>query len=84
MRKVTTFKAKYLRDGHLSIPDDVVASLLLKKGDEVQVILEKKKFDKKGFLSLSGIWKDKSIEEIHLYREMMKEREMFGRGEIEL
>jgi len=84
MRKVTTFKAKYLKDGHLSIPQDVAASLLLKKGDEVQVIIEKKRFDKKGFLSLSGIWKDKSIEEIHLYREMMKEREMFGKGEIEL
>jgi hypothetical protein len=84
MWKVSTFKAKYLKDGHLSIPQEVVASLLLKKGDEVQVIIEKKKFDKKGFLSLSGIWKDKSEEEIHLYREMMKEREMFGRGEIEL
>jgi hypothetical protein len=84
MRKVTTFKAKYLKDGHLSIPEDVAASLLLKKGDEVQVVIEKRKFDKKGFLSLSGIWKDKSEEDIHLYREIMKERETFGRGEIEL
>jgi len=84
MRKVSIFKAKYLKDGYLSIPQEVVASLLLKKGDEVQVIIEKKKFDKKGFLGLFGIWKDKSEEEIHLYREMMKEREIFGRGEIEL
>jgi len=84
MRKATTFKAKYLKDGHLSIPQDVVASLLLKKGDEVRVIIEKKKFNKKGFLSLSGIWKDKAEEEIHLYREIVKEREVFGRGEIEL
>jgi hypothetical protein len=84
MKKVTSFKAKYLKDGHLSIPQDVVASLLLKKGDEVQVVIEKKKFDKKGFLSLSGIWKDKSEEDVHLYREIMKEREVFGRGEIEL
>jgi hypothetical protein len=84
MGKVTTFKAKYLEDGHLSIPKDVVASLLLRKGEEVRVLIEREKFDKKGFLSLSGIWKDKSEEEIHLYQEMMKEREMFGRGEIEL
>ena len=84
MRKVTSFKARYLKDGHLSIPQDVVASLLLKMGDEVQVVIEKRKFDKKGFLSLSGIWKGKSEEDIHVYREIMKEREMFGRGEIEL
>jgi hypothetical protein len=83
MGKVTTFKAKYLEDGHLSIPKDVVASLLLRKGEEVRVLIEREKFDKKGFLSLSGIWKDKSEEEIHLYREIVKERERFGRGEIE-
>ena len=84
MRKVTAFKAKYLEDGHLSIPKDVVASLLLRKGEEVRVVVEKEKFDKKGFLSLSGIWKDRSEEEIQLYREIVKERESFGRGEIEI
>jgi bifunctional DNA-binding transcriptional regulator/antitoxin component of YhaV-PrlF toxin-antitoxin module len=84
MNKVATFKVKYLKDGHLSIPKEVVASLLLKRGEEVRVVIEKKKFDKKGFLSLFGIWRDKSEEEIHLYREIVKEREMFGRGEVEL
>jgi len=84
MRKLTTFKAKYLEDGHLSIPKHVVTSLLLKKGEEVQVVIGKEGFDKKGFLSLFGIWKDKSVEEIHLYQEIIKERERFGRGEIEL
>lgn len=84
MSKVATFKAKYLKDGHLSIPKEVAASLLLKRGEEVRVVIEKEKFDKKGFLSLFGIWRDKSEEEIYLYREIVKEREMFGRGEIEL
>jgi bifunctional DNA-binding transcriptional regulator/antitoxin component of YhaV-PrlF toxin-antitoxin module len=84
MSKVATFKAKYLKDGHLSIPKEVVASLLLEKGEEVRVVIEKEKFDKKGVLSLFGIWRDKSEEEIHLYREIVKEREMFGRGEVEL
>ena len=84
MRKVTTFKAKYLEDGHLSIPKDVVASLFLRKGEEVHVVIEKEKFDKKDFLRLSGIWKDKSDEEIQFYREIVKERESFGRGEIEI
>ena len=84
MRKVSTFKAKYLKDGHLSIPKDVAASLLLRKGDEVQVVIGKERFDKRGFLNLSGIWKDKSEEEIHSYREIVKERERFGRREVEL
>lgn len=83
MSKVATFKAKYLKDGHLSIPKEVVASLLLKSGEEVRVVLEKEKFDKRGFLSLFGIWRDKSEEEVHLYRAIVREREMFGRGEIE-
>jgi len=75
MRKLTTFKATYLEDGHLSIPKDIAASLLLRTGEEVQVVMGKEGFDKKGFLSLSGIWKDKSEEEIDVYREIMKERE---------
>jgi bifunctional DNA-binding transcriptional regulator/antitoxin component of YhaV-PrlF toxin-antitoxin module len=84
MNKVATFKAKYLKDGHLSIPKEVVASLLLRRGEEVRVVIEKENLDKKGSLSLFGIWRDKSEEEIHLYREIVKERKIFGRGEIEL
>ena len=84
MRKLATFKAKYLEDGHLSIPKDVAAFLLLRKGDDVKVAIGKERFDKKGFLSLSGIWRDKSEEEIDVYRKIVKERERFGRGEIEI
>jgi len=61
-----------------------VASLLLRRGEEVRVVIEKENLDKKGSLSLFGIWRDKSEEEIRLYREIVKEREIFGRGEIEL
>ena len=82
MNKVATFKAKYLKDGHLSIPKEVVASLLLRRGEGVRIVIEKENLDKKGSLSLFGIWRDKSEEEIHLYREIVKEREIFGRGEI--
>ena len=84
MRKIAAFEAKYLEDGHLSIPKDIVASLLLRKGEEVQVVIGKERFDKKGFIDLSGIWKGKSEEEICLFREILKEREQFGRGEIEI
>jgi len=82
MRNIASLKAKYLKDGHLSIPKEVVATLSLRKGEEVRVIIEKGKFDKPAFLSLFGIWKDKSEEEIEIYREIVKERELFGRGEV--
>ncbi len=84
MDKIATFKAKYLKDGHLSIPKEVVATLSLRNGEEVHVMIEKEKFDKTGFLGFFGIWKDKSEEEIDIYREIVEERELFGRGEVRL
>ena len=83
MEKIITFKSKYLSDGHLSIPKVVVNSLLLKKGEEVRVMIEREEFDKEAFLALFGIWKKKTEEEITIYQEILKEREMFGRGEVE-
>jgi len=84
MGKILNFKAKYLNDGHLSIPKEVVNALFLRKGEEVRVMVEKEKFDKAAFLSLFGIWEDKSEEEIDLYRNILKEREIFGRREVNL
>lgn len=84
MKILATFKAKYLENGHLSVPEEIASSLSLRKGEEVQVIIGTESFDKRGFLELSGIWKDKSEKEIDIYREIVKEREGFGRGEIEL
>ncbi|MBM4305310.1 MAG: hypothetical protein FJ115_00320 [Deltaproteobacteria bacterium] len=68
MKILATFKAKYLENGHLSITEDVASSLLLRKGEEVQVVIGKESFDKRE-------------EEIHIHREIVKEREGFGRGE---
>ena len=84
MLKIATFKAKYLKDGHLSVPKEAVNTLLLRTGEEVRVVIEKERFDKEGFLGLSGIWKDKSEEEIDIYLEIIKGREVFGRAEVEL
>jgi len=75
MKILATFKAKYLENGHLSIPEDIASSLLLRKGDELQVAIGKESFDKRGFLKLSGIWKNKSEEEVRIYREIVKERD---------
>jgi len=82
--KIATFKAKYLKDGHLSVPKDVVNTLPLRTGEEVRVVIKKEKFDKEGFLDLFAIWKNKSQEEIDIYRKILKGREVFGRAEVEL
>jgi len=39
-------------------------------------MIEKKEFEKQGFLNLFSIWKDKSEEEVDIYREIVKEREL--------
>ena len=83
MGKIITFKSKYLSDGHLFVPKKIVNSLFLKKGEEIRVMIEREEFDKEAFLALFGIWKVKTEEEISIYREILKEREIFGRGEVE-
>ncbi len=51
MLKRATFEAKYLKDGHLSVPKDVVNTLLLRTGEEVRVVIENKIFDRGGSLA---------------------------------
>lgn len=84
MGKVAIFTGEFLKDGHLSIPEKVIKTLSLKKGSKVRAVIEAEKFDREGFLKLFGIWKDKSREEINIYKEILKEREGFGRGEVKL
>lgn len=67
MGTTATFTAELLGDGHLSIPEKVVKALSLKKGEKVKAVIEAEKFDKEGFLALSGIWKDKSADTRSVY-----------------
>lgn len=84
MGTTATFTTELLSDGHLSIPEKVVKALSLKKGEKVKAVIEADKFDKDAFLVLSGIWKNKTEEEIGVYRNILNERESFGRGEVKL
>ena len=84
MGKVATFISELLNDGHLSIPEKVIKALSLKKGKKVKAVIKTEKFDREEFLNLFGIWKDRTEEEISIYREIIKERESFGRGEVKL
>ena len=84
MGKMATFISEFLKDGHLSIPKQIVATLSLKSGEQVRTIIETEKFDKIEFLKLFGIWKNKSESELNIYKEILKERESFGRKEVEI
>lgn len=84
MGKTATFIAEFLNDGHLSIPEKVIKALSLEKGKKVRAVIETEGFDKEGFSRLFGIWKDKPEEEVSIYKEIFKERESFGRGEVTL
>lgn len=82
MSKSAVFTAELLNDGHLSIPDMAVKALSLKKGARVKATIETQQFDKAGFLNLSGVWRNKAENEVDIYREIFKERDSFGRGEV--
>jgi len=84
MGKSAVFMAEFLQDGHLSIPDKAVKELALKKGSKVKATIETQAFDREGFLRLFGIWKGRSIEEIGVFQDILKERSNFGRGEVKL
>lgn len=84
MGKTAVFIAEFLKDGHLSIPEKIVKNLSLKKGKRVKTIIETEQFDKKEFLGLLGVWKDKTEAEIDIYKKILLERESFGRGEVKL
>ncbi len=84
MGNKVTFTAEYLNNGHLSIPKDIANTLSLKSGKKIRVAIEEVLFNKKNFLKLSGIWKNKSEEEIKIYKDILKGRDGFGRGEFSL
>lgn len=79
-----TYTAEYLNDGHLSIPKEIADRLSLKKGKKLRVIVETSRFDKNDILDLFGIWREKNAEEIKIFKDILEERNHFGRGEIKL
>lgn len=84
MGNKAVYTAEYLNDGHLSIPKEIADRLSLRKGKKLRVIVEASRFDKNDFLSLFGVWREKSAEEIIIFKDILKERNHFGRGEIKL
>lgn len=79
-----TYTAEYLDDGHLSVPDKIADMFSLKSGRKIRVIVEASRFNKAEFLDLFGVWKHKSTEEIKIFKDIIGEREYFGRSEPRL
>ena len=46
------------------------------------MIIEASKLNKTDFLKFFGIWKQKNVEEINIYKDILEERSKFRRGEI--
>jgi hypothetical protein len=84
MRNKAAYTAEYLNDGHLSIPEEIVNMFTLESGGRVRVTIEASMFNKTRFLNLFGIWKQKNIEEVNVFKDIYEERNKFGRGEIKL
>lgn len=86
MARSVSFESEFLMDGHLLIPSEIIRMLKLREGDKVKTSIETKVekaiFDKDKFLKLFGAWKDKKEEEINLYKEIFRNRNEFGRGEL--
>lgn len=75
-----TYTAEYLKDGHLSVPEEIAHKFSLKSGKKIRVIIEATRFNKADFLNLFGVWKHKSPEEIKIFKDIIGERENFGRN----
>jgi len=84
MGNKVTFTAEYLNNSHLSIPEELVNTLALRRGKKIRVVIETLRFNKSDFLKLFGIWRNKSEEEIKIYKDILEERKRFGRGEIRI
>ena len=72
MTKRSAFTAEILQDGHLSIPDQTMKALALRKGCKVRATLVAESFDREQFLQLFGIWKKKTEAEISVFRDILR------------
>jgi len=48
------------------------------------VIVEASRFDKNDILDLFDVWREKNAKEIKIFKDILEERNHFGRGEIKL
>ncbi|MBI3988327.1 MAG: hypothetical protein HY347_01785 [candidate division NC10 bacterium] len=83
MGEVYSFESELLEDGHLSLPEELVRKLNLRKGDRVKasIAVERpgSKYNRAKFVTFCGLWANRDKKDLEVFREIYWERVQFGR-----
>jgi len=73
------YTGRLLKDGHLSIPKEIINKLKIDKGSHLRVTVEVEvKARKEKILAYAGLLSDLTEEEERLFDESIKRRSLFG------
>ena len=74
-----------LKDGHISIPKEIIAKLKIDRGSRLRVIVKVEKgISKKKILSYAGLLSDLTPEENRRFDESIERRSFFGQRKVEI
>jgi len=74
------YTGRLLKDGHLSIPKDIIHKLKIDKESKLRVTVEvEEKAKKEKILTYAGLLSDLTEEEETLFDESIKRRRLFGK-----
>ena len=71
------YTGRLLKDGHLSIPKEIINKLKIDKGSHLRVTVEVKARKEK-ILAYAGLLSDLTEEQERLFDESIKRRSLFG------
>ena len=79
------YTARLLKDGHLSIPKDIIDKLKIDKESKLRVTVEVEgKAKKEKILTYAGLLSDLSEKQERLFDESIKRRSLFGKRKPEI
>ena len=73
-----------LKDGHISIPKEIIAKLKIDRGSRLRVTVKVEKGIKKKILSYAGLLSDLTTEEQRRFDESIERRSLFGQRKVEM
>ena len=79
------YTGRLLKDGHLSIPKDIIDKLKIDKESKLRVTVEVEgKAKKEKILTYAGLLSDLSEKQERLFDESIKRRSLFGKRKPEI
>ena len=79
------YTGRLLKDGHLSIPKEIIDKLKIDKGSKLRVTVEVEgKAKEKKILAYAGLLSDLTEEEERLFDESIKRRSLFGQRKLKI